>query len=407
MKKKNVLLVIRKGQPELDWITPLLFKMRSSLNIHIFFSSEKILPKIEKNPNYIILKQITKKIFWPKKLENLFWKILSKFLRIFHINISSTLKTFIYKKINNIENLKKNIGLNGEFDVVFTEYGNNSSWMKALFEYKKKPLIFNYPSSPLCFFQRKGGEDGRKFYRKKLICDYVFLISQYDFNYWSKSISKEKMLSVGHPGYDKWWLDKLFQNKKKEISKQKKLILFAYNSDFGLIPKKKEKYLENDLKIFMKTFTSTEQLRDVKVIFKIHPFRNNKKYLEILNNFNKNYWEISSEPLIFLASKVDAIISSFDSSALLDGLYAKKPSIEFFRSYYDGINYPKISQNKVSGVSVSLNKGNINTLLIEALFDKKNIKWKKQLTRFKRIYSTNSDNSSKACKIINKKIFLI
>ena len=170
MKKINVLLVIRKGQPELDWITPVLYQMRSTLNIYIFLSTETILPRIEKNPNYLILKQIAKKIFWPKKMENLFWKILSKFLRIIKINISSNLSTFIYKKIHNVENLKKNIGFNKEFDFVFTEYGNNSSWIKALFEYKKKPIIFNYPSSPLTFFQRKGFE----FYRKKLFCDYVF-----------------------------------------------------------------------------------------------------------------------------------------------------------------------------------------------------------------------------------------
>ena len=51
---------------------------------------------------------------------------------------------------------------------------NDSSWLKAISEFKEKPIIFNYPSSPLVFFQRKGIE----FYKKKLICDYVFLISK-------------------------------------------------------------------------------------------------------------------------------------------------------------------------------------------------------------------------------------
>ena len=406
MRKKNIILIVRKGMPELDWITPVLFKLKSKYNIYTLYLSSKIINKdIIENQTYLLLNKISNAKYVQRRYDNFFWKIIASISRKIGLDKLIYLKNFFYKKIHSIDYLKKKLKIFSDIDLVFAEYDCQSSWLKAFTEYKKKPLIFNYPSSPLCFFQRKGGEFGRKFYSKKLICDYVFLISQFDFNYWSKSISKEKMLSVGHPGYDKWWLDKLFQNKKKKILKQKKLILFAYNSDFGLIPKKKEKYLENDLKIFMKTFTTTKQFINVKIIFKIHPFRNNKKYLEILNDFNKNYWEISSEPLIFLASKVDAVISSFDSSALLDGLYARKPSIEFFRSYYDGINYPKISQNKISGVSVSLNKDNINTLLIEALFDKKNIKWKKQLARFKNIYSTNSDNSSKACKIINKKEF--
>ena len=46
--KKNVLLVIRKGQPELDWITPVLFKLQNRINLYIFFSSEKIKIRIEK-----------------------------------------------------------------------------------------------------------------------------------------------------------------------------------------------------------------------------------------------------------------------------------------------------------------------------------------------------------------------
>ena len=49
MRKKNVLLVIRKGQPELDWITPVLFSIKSKINLFIFFSSKGIKKKIEYN----------------------------------------------------------------------------------------------------------------------------------------------------------------------------------------------------------------------------------------------------------------------------------------------------------------------------------------------------------------------
>tara|TARA_B110000858_G_scaffold193644_1_gene246575 strand:- start:104 stop:1306 length:1203 start_codon:yes stop_codon:yes gene_type:complete len=399
MKKINVLLVIRKGQPELDWIAPVLYQMRSTLNIYIFLSTETILPKIEKNPNYLILKQITKKVFWPKKMENLFWKILSKFLRIIKINISSTLSTFIYKKIHNIENLKKNIGLNREFDFVFTEYGNNSSWVKALFEYKKKPIIFNYPSSPLTFFQRKGFE----FYKKKLFCDYVFLITKYDFNYWSKAIDKSKMISIGNPSYDPWWLKKIEKkNKVKFIDKRKK-ILFAYNSDFGLLPKNKEYLLEDDLNSFMKIFTSDDQFKNSKLIFKIHPFRNNPRYLNILKNYDKKFWEIKNDPLILLARNTDAVLSSFDSSALLDGLYSGKPSIEFFRSFNNKTTFPKVSLHQIVGISVSMTKKNIKSLIIKALFKPNNIIWKKQKKIFNKIYSTNKNSSNIANEVILKK----
>ena len=401
MKKKNALLIIRKGQPELDWITPVLYKFKSKFNLYIFFSNEEIVSKIEKNPNFLILKKLSKNIFWSNKFENAIWKILFKLIRHGKINKSVFISNFIYKKIHNIEYLEKKIGLVGNFDVVFTEYGNNSSWMKALFEYKKKPVIFNYPSSPLTFFQRKGLE----FYKKKLISNYVFLISKYDFNYWSKAIDRSKMISIGNPGYDKWWLKKINYRSKINFKDNKKKIIFAYNSDFGLIPKDKENLLEKDLNTFMKVFTTSGEFKNSKLIFKIHPFRNNPRYLKILKKYNEKFWEVREEPLALLSQNVNVVISSFDSSALLDGLYSEKPSIEFYRSFYNKTSFPKTSLHQTVGISATMTKKNIKTLLRKALFEPNNKIWKMQQRNFNQVYTGKKNVSNLAYKIINKIIF--
>ena len=396
MRKKNVLLVIRKGQPELDWITPVLFSIKSKINLFIFFSSKGIKKKIEYNQNFLILKKFSKKIFYLNKYYNLGWRTFFTVIRNIKLNKSVFLSDFLYKRIHNIKKLKKEISIVGKIDIIFAEYGNNSSWLKAFSEFDEKPLIFNYPSSPLTFFQRKGIE----FYKKKLICDYVFLISKNDFNYWSKSIDKSKMISIGNPSYDRWWINKINQNNKISFAKNTKRILFAYNSDFGLIPKDKEKILENDLDLFMKIFTSTKKFNSSKLIFKIHPFRNNPRYLKILKKYDKKFWEIRNESLSLLSQKVDVVISSFDSSAFLDGLYSKKPSIEFFRNYYNGTTFPKISLHQMIKISVTMNKKNIKTLLDKALFKSNSKFWLKQKINFDKVYRINRNSTKKACKLI-------
>lgn len=396
MKKKNVLLVIRKGQPELDWITPVLFKLQNRINLYIFFSSEKIKIRIEKNQNFQILKKISKKIFFLDYYYNVVWRLFFKLIRITKKNNLFFLNNFFYKKIHNINKLKNKLEIREKIDIIFAEYGNDSSWLKAFSEFKEKPIIFNYPSSPLAFFQREGIE----YYKRKLICDYVFLISRNDFNYWSKSIDKSKMLSIGNPGYDKWWLNKIYNNNKIFSKDNKKRILFAYNSDFGLIPKDKEKLIEKDLDLFMKSFTSSKNFKDTKLIFKIHPFRNNPRYLRILNKYDKKYWEIRNESLTILSKYVDVIISSFDSSAFLDGLYSKKPSIEFFRSYYNQTTFPKTSLHQMIKISVNMNRKNIVMLLKKALFKPNDKIWLNQRDKFNKIYYNRSDSTDKACKLI-------
>ena len=82
----------------------------------------------------------------------------------------------------------------------------------------------------------------------------------------------------------------------------------------------------------MSVFTSTKKFNSTKLIFKIHPFRNNPRYLKILKKYDKKFWEIRNESLSLLSQKVDVVISSFDSSAFLDGLYSKNQVLSFLEA---------------------------------------------------------------------------
>ena len=81
---------------------------------------------------------------------------------------------FLSTKIHDLEFLIKKLKIKGSIDIIFSEYGNNSEWIKSFINLKKKPLIINYPSS--LYHSGQGfKEKHKKYYKKKLLCcDYVF-----------------------------------------------------------------------------------------------------------------------------------------------------------------------------------------------------------------------------------------
>ena len=395
MKKKNILLVIRRGQPELDWVAPVLYKLKKENNIYTFFLSQKAFDNFPKdNPIFIILKKICNNYFIQNYKSNFFWRFLK--------NAFAKNNLFIKSKIHDPDYLINKLGIKGGIDIIFTECGNSSQWIQSFIELKKKPLIINYPSSPLSF--GNGFDDLKaKFYPKKLICDYVFLILKRDFNYWSKSIDRKKMLFYGNPSYDEWWIKKVFKS-RDNIKSNKRLILYAYNSDFGLVPGEQEKILEDDLYFFMKTFINMKNMKDVNIVFKIHPLRNNPYYLNILNKFPKNRWHISKLPLSLLSKKTHTTICTHGSAAILNGLYAKKPTLEFCRGYYKNSVFPKRSITEIAGISLLLKKNNIKQMLTKAIYLPKDDMWKKQKNKFISIYKPDPNTTKKICKAIFYKL---
>lgn len=395
MRKKNILLVIRRGQPELEWITPILYKLSKNNNIYIFFLSQKAFNNLSKNnPIFLILKKICKKIFIQNYKSNFFWRLLKKVL--------AKNNSFIDSKIHDPNYLISKLSIKNKIDIIFTEYGNTSQWIRSFIKLKEKPLIINYPSSPLSF--GKGFDSSKsKYYKKKLICDYVFLILKKDFYYWSKSIDKEKMLFCGNPSYDEWWIKKVSKHNGR-VQSNKKSILYAYNSDFGLVPKEQEKIFEQDLYFFMKTFIDMKNMKNVSIIFKIHPLRNNPYYLNILNMFPKNRWSISELPLSLLSKKTRITICTHGSAAILNGLYAKKPSLEFCRSYFKNSVFPKRSITEIAGISLLLKKNNLKKILTKAIYFPNDNIWIKQKNKFASVYNPDLNASKKICKTIFDKL---
>ena len=122
------------------------------------------------------------------------------------------------------------------------------------------------------------------------------------------------------------------KNLKNPLLKNgKKIILPAYSSYFGQVNKYEFDILEKQLNQIMQVIS---RLKNIKVFFKIHPHKNKKYFLKIINNFSKNLRNLTKNDLSLCTSDCDCVISNFQSAASLYGTSMKKPSIESWR----GIN---------------------------------------------------------------------
>ena len=211
------------------------------------------------------------------------------------------------------------------------------------------------------------------------------------------------MFFFGNPAYDTWWISKISKFEKEKL-KNKENILFAYNSDFGLIPKEQEKVFEEDLFFFMKTFVEMNSMKKIRLIFKIHPLRNNPYYLNILNKFPKNRWSISESPLILLSKQSRAMICTQGSAAILNGLYSKIPTMEYQRGFYKNSKFVEKSVTELGGMSVIVKKNNLQKILNKAIYSPKDKIWINQKKKFKNVYNPEYNVTDKIFNFINKKL---
>ena len=114
--------------------------------------------------------------------------------------------------------------------------------------------------------------------------------------------------------------------KKKKIDIKKKIILIAYSSRFNnkLLNFKK---LEEQFISILKTVNN---FKNCKIIFKIHPRKNDPHYLKLIKKFKDLEYEVSSENIISLAGICDVFLHDKDTSVIHDGLIMKKPCIEYW-----------------------------------------------------------------------------
>lgn len=367
MAKKIILLNISKSSAEIDWILPVLEELSKKYRIFTLFQNSKSFETLNKDE---ILFKLWKRISPNYAIDNEYDKLVrycsKKFLNSF------SLKNYFKKKNLNLSEIKTVLSEFGTYCWIFDEVKKTTN----------KPTTIYFPTSSFIFGK------GKEIFTIKfnLNSDYLLLCNRLDKFFWKKRIDENKIRIVGVPKYDTKWLERIKSNK---IKKRKKIILFAYSSRFN------SKFVDNKKleKQFFEILRTLEKINNCKIIFKIHPRKNDPYYLKILKKFKNIDWEISSKNLLNLTNVCDIFLHDKFSSVIYEGLIRKKPTIEYWdlnkkTNVSFGHDYLKLNV-------IAKNPDKLEYLIKLGIKNPKNKIWIKQQAKFFLILEKFNINSSK------------
>ena len=315
MKKKIIVLNINKSVAEIDWILPIIVKLKDKYKIFTLFQSRKAYNTLKKDK---LLFNLWNEVSHGYVIENIVektWRFLDQ--KIFMKFFSNKVHNYFFRF--NIKNYFQRIKIDfSEIEIFFSEFGTYSPHINYIKNEKKRPKIIHFPTSAFIFAKPKLDEKADY----SLGGDNLIVCNDSDIDSWSNSIAKEKIKVVGVPKYDSSWLNKIIPNIKKN---KKPVILIAYSSRFKFEKEKNEQQLNEIMQVL-------SRFNNYKIIFKIHPRRSNPYYLKILKKYKNIDFEISDDNLLRLTYKCDIFLHDRDSSVLLEGLIFKKPSIEYWEA---------------------------------------------------------------------------
>ena len=200
MKKKIILLNISKSAAEIDWILPVLYRLRYKYKIFTLFQNLQSYKSLKRDKTLFYL---WKKISYGYAIDNIYNKLIRFFSKK------------IFNKIN-LKNYFLNKGINLlEVNILLSEFGTYSWIIEEIKKQKIKLISIHFPTSSFIF----GIEKKNIKIKYKLNGDLLFLCNKLDIDFWKKRIEKNKIKIVGVPKYDPEWLKRI--NKKKLLKKRK------------------------------------------------------------------------------------------------------------------------------------------------------------------------------------------
>lgn len=399
--KKIIIVFVNNGMAELDWIMPIIQKFSKKYYIFTFFRNKKSFESLKKNKNLFELwKESNNSYFIEGKFNNFSFKLFKKFFNLFKVK---KLDGFFNTKIHDNDYLRKIIKkkINKEFflEMIFSDFGEKFSTLDNLrsFNYNgKKPLIVNYPHTPMAYFNKKN---------KRPIAlqgDILILARDGDKKYFSNCINKSKIRIVGTPRYDDWWLKKILKENPDtydlnfDTKELKKKFVITYALKFDTRNSKNDiQLLKNQI---FQLMNIVKNIKNSFIIFKLHPRVYLENFEEILNHYDKDIWQVTNMHLIKLASLSDCFINDPPSAACYDVLRLNVPSLQMWnikKSHH--VIDPVIKQK----LAVNLkNPEDLKKFLFKSQKKNDNL-WKFQQKRFKKFCPYLNFSSDKVIKMIN------
>lgn len=336
MKKKIIILIINKHIGEIDWILPLLYKIKNKYNFITIFNNDEIFSSLTKNKSLFLLwKDINQDYLILKKRNDLILKIILKFTTLFNFK---KISEKINLKIHNISKIKmtRKIKIN-EIKYIFLTYNNHSFWPQSLKNFCNNIQIVRFPEAQHIWdYNSKYNLKFTKY--EKLISDMIILPYKYDV--FSKNFLKKKqIINCGILKYEKKWSSKVRSIKDKKLPS--KFFLVVTRPPFD--GKNDKKYFSTESFEYMlrSIFNLAKNFPSYNIVFKTHPNGTEKKLITDLAIKNKfeNYF-FSNDHLFNLGAKAKICIS-FYTSGILDLIYVNKNVIEFWLGDIDNLDLIK------------------------------------------------------------------
>ncbi len=332
---KKILLIVRRTSGEIDWILPLLHKLKKNYEILTVFESYNIFADLRRNVQLFKLWGNTSKKFYVRNFyDNLFLRIFLTFINKFFNSYNKNIENFIYKKIfiDNILVTKFNIDNIHEIKFLFHDSGGFTGWI-TLFKKLDKKIIY-YPHSTLKYSKILD-------HAKNLYGHLMIVGTQDEQKIWKKFF-KGKVVNSGHLKYSFGWLNKFNSIKKNNLKKT--IIVLPMKDWINNLEKNKLKSILDDI------FEILNENSD-KIILYIKLSRKNYYsnyfFLKfILTKYNFTYY-FQKESLLSLAKISDLFLVFNDSSVAFDALAHKVIPIELWNKI------PQISSTKKYTFQVS------------------------------------------------------
>ncbi len=327
ISKKNIIVYIRKGVLELEWISPILEKFyNSKYNIYFYFKSKSAFNNIKEDKFYFdLISKLKKKFIINNLTDDLFFKTLRFLLKkIRFVNLENIITEKLHSFYRFVKKIDKNLDINN-ISFLMTEFDNFDYTIKKLYfeNNKSKPKIIYYPSAPA--IQNLTNSQNNK----KIYANCLFIPSKKSFSKWEKKVLDKSIINdkFGLPQFQESW-KKNFVIKKKD---RKKRVLIAIN-DVSMEKKKFVKHYQNFILTIQSLLKYFETKENVTIFIKKHPYKR-IDYEKILktkirfNYFNKSFMDG--------AINSDIIITSFRSSASIYGSLLGVPTISIQNHFLD------------------------------------------------------------------------
>jgi hypothetical protein len=377
--KKKFLLIIRRGFLEFEYILPIIKKFSEKYDMCTIFLNYKSYKSLESN-SYLFSKwkKLNKYFYIQKKYHFIFLKILNNVLNKIKLKILLKFKKKINYKLHNPKILINQLEINhlNEIKYIFTEYGNFSIWIKNFYQLSKRPKIIFFPSSPQIFLNKKIKR------KKKLYGDLLLNISTKEKKFWKQFIDSKKIKPIGVPNFNQ-----IRFNKRKK-NDNKKTILIATSGSSS----KNNCY-------YKYIFDNIIKLRNVRVVVKPHPFKENTELLNLISVYQKRYdnFFVSNKLIYELCKVSNVLVCNFVTSAMIYGLFLKLPIISF--PFREKNELP--SDNHKLGFILKINSlNNFFKKISCALDETQSDLWSKQQTNFKKYYFEKNYSNDQIVKMI-------